>query len=62
MQQEYKNALMLATLRRALATMLLLHAVELEVAESGYIVDLSSDIKRLKAALLVLDMEAKSLH
>jgi hypothetical protein len=58
MQQSYKDALTLATLRRALATMLLIHAVELEVADSGYVVDLTSDIERLKSVLLLLDAEA----
>lgn len=52
MQQEYKDALMLATFLRALATMLLINAVKLEVADSGYVVDLTSDIRRLQAALL----------
>lgn len=58
MQQTYKDALMLATLRRALETMLLLHAVRLELTHSGYVVDLTMDIERLKSALLLLDVEA----
>jgi hypothetical protein len=63
MQQDNKDALMLATLRRVLATMLLINAVELEVGDSGYVIDLTSDIRRLQAALLMLDSEPKkSLH
>lgn len=62
MQQEYKEALMLATLRRALATMLLINSVKLEVADSGYVVDLTSDIRRLQAALLLLDSESETLQ
>lgn len=62
MQQTYRDALMLATLRRALATMLLVHAGKLEVDNSGYVVDLSADIERLRSALLMLGSEVRSTH
>lgn len=62
MQQTYRDALMLATLRRALETMLLVHAGKLEVDNSGYVVDLTSDIERLKSALLMLDAQVGSTH
>lgn len=62
MQQDYKDTLMLATLRRALATMLLINSVKLEVGDTGYVVDLTSDIRRLQEALLVLDSKSDSLH
>lgn len=52
---------MMATLRRALETMLLIHAVKLELKNSGYVIDLSWDIERLKSALLLLDTKAESM-
>lgn len=61
MQQTYRDALMMATLRRALETMLLIHAVKLELKNSGYVIDLSWDIERLKSALLLLDTKAESM-
>jgi hypothetical protein len=62
MQQTYRDELLLATLRRALETMLLIHAVKLELNNSGYVIDLSWDIERLKSALLLLDAEAGRTH
>ena len=40
MQQTYRDEMLLATLRRALETMLLIHAVKLELNNSGYVIDL----------------------
>jgi hypothetical protein len=62
MHQQYKDALMVETLRRALSTMILIHAGKLEVDGTGYFIDLTSDIERLKSALLLLDNEVGSTH
>jgi hypothetical protein len=41
-------------LRRVLRTIRLLHVAQLEVANTGIVIDLSSDIERLLGALLLL--------
>jgi hypothetical protein len=54
MLQNEKDALINATLRRALATMLLIHEGAIEIASSGFVIDLTCDIEGLRMALKLL--------
>jgi len=54
MEQKIKDELVIEMLRSALATMLLIHAGRVEVAESGFVIDLREDIQRLRAALILM--------
>ena len=55
MRKEDKDFLALQALRRALATMQLIHAGEIQIADSGYVINLSSDIRQLERAVAVLE-------
>ena len=55
------DMLVLVAMRRALGTMLLIHAGRVEVF-TGYVIDLTADIQRLRTALALLEAQAEPMH
>lgn len=62
MEQADRDTLVLGALRRALSTMLLIQSGEIEVADTGCVIDLTADIQRLKVVLALLESSATLLH
>lgn len=56
------DLLILGAMRRALGTMLLIHAGKVEVFNTGYVIDLTADIQRLRTALALFEAQTEPLH
>jgi len=56
------DLLILGAMRKALGTMLLIHAGRIEVCGSGYVIDLTADIQRLRTALALFEAQTEPLH
>jgi hypothetical protein len=56
------DMLVLGAMRKALGTMLLIHAGRIEVFGTGYVIDLTADIQRLRTALALLEAQTEPMH
>lgn len=55
MRQADRDFLVLDALHRALFTMLLIQAGEIEVDHTGYVINLSADIRRLQTVVALME-------
>jgi hypothetical protein len=60
-RNEDTDMLVLGAMRRALGTMLLIHAGRVEVF-TGYVIDLTADIQRLRTALALLEAQTEPMN
>lgn len=62
MEQIDRDTLVVDALRRALYTMLLIQSGKIEVSDTGCVINLTADIRRLKAVLSLMECSKTSLH
>lgn len=53
-RQAERDSALIDTIRRARASMELIHMGEIQIGDSGLVIDLTDDIERLTAALILL--------
>ena len=62
MQEVVANHVILQALYRILSTLIIIHHCEVEIAESGYVIDLTAEIARLIDVLLLLGDNESIAH